>query len=38
MYDIVNRTFYTNAGTGTFTAGPELGDLSIIYANQIIED
>ena len=24
MYDIVNDTFYTNAGTGTFVAGPEI--------------
>lgn len=24
MYDTVNNTFYTNAGTGTFIAGPEL--------------
>jgi hypothetical protein len=22
LYDIVNNIFYTNAGTGTFTAGP----------------
>lgn len=22
LYDIVNNVFYTNAGTGTFTAGP----------------
>lgn len=24
LYDIVNDVFYTNAGTGTFTAGPEI--------------
>jgi len=24
MYDTVNDVFYTNAGTGTFTAGPEI--------------
>jgi hypothetical protein len=24
MYDRVTQTFYTNAGTGTFTAGPEI--------------
>ena len=24
MYDIVNNVFYTNDGTGTFTAGPEI--------------
>lgn len=27
MYDTINDVFYTNAGTGTFTAGPE-----IVYA------
>jgi len=25
MYDTVSKTFFTNAGTGTFTAGPEVG-------------
>lgn len=25
MYDIVSRTFFTNAGTGTFTVGPDAG-------------
>ena len=29
MYDLVNNVFYTNQGTGTFTAGPE------IYADYI---
>jgi hypothetical protein len=24
MYDLVNDVFYTNSGTGTFTAGPEI--------------
>ena len=24
MYDTVNNVFYTNAGTVTFTAGPEI--------------
>ena len=24
LYDLVNSVFYTNAGTGTFTAGPEI--------------
>lgn len=27
LYDTVNGTFYGNAGTGTFTAGPEIGAL-----------
>lgn len=25
LYDLVNDAFYTNAGTGTFTAGPDVG-------------
>lgn len=25
MYDLVSETFFTNAGTGTFTAGPAIG-------------
>ena len=27
MYDTVTKTFFENAGTGTFIAGPEVGDL-----------
>lgn len=27
MYDTVSGQFFTNAGTGTFIAGPEIGDL-----------
>ena len=27
MYDTVTNTFFTNAGTGEFIAGPEVGDL-----------
>ena len=38
LYDLVNRVFYTNSGSGSFTAGPEVGTLSIVYANQIIEE
>ena len=38
LYDIVNKTFYTNQGTGTFTAGPELNKLNVIYTNQLIEN
>lgn len=34
MYDIVNDTFYTNQGTGTFTAGPEIYADYIDYENQ----
>ena len=26
MYDIINGTFYTNAGSGTFTGGPAVVD------------
>ena len=37
MYDTVNRVFYTNSGTGTFTAGPEKGNLSIVYSNELKE-
>lgn len=29
MYDLVNRVFYTNAGTGSFTVGANVGDGSI---------
>lgn len=38
MYDTVNRQFYTNSGSGSFTAGPEKGNLSIVYSKQIIEN
>ena len=38
MYDTINRAFYTNSGTGAFTAGPEKGNLSIVYSKQIIEN
>jgi len=38
LYDIVNKQFYTNQGTGTFTAGPELNKLNVIYTNQLIEN
>ena len=37
MYDLVNKTFLTNAGSGTFTAGPEIGKINAIYANEIKE-
>lgn len=29
LYDIVNNQFYPNAGTGTFVAGPEVGDATM---------
>lgn len=38
LYDTVNRQFYTNSGSGSFTAGPEKGNLSIVYSKQIIEN
>lgn len=31
LYDVVNDTFYTNQGTGTFVAGPAVGDKWIAY-------
>ena len=37
LFDLVNQKFYTNAGTGTFTAGPEKGELSIICTNELNE-
>jgi hypothetical protein len=29
LYDVVNNQFYTNAGTGVFIAGPEVGDAAM---------
>lgn len=37
MYDLVNRVFHAPTGSGTFTAGPEIGNISAIYANKIEE-
>lgn len=37
LYDLVNRVFYTNSGSGTFTAGPEIGKINAVYANEIKE-
>ena len=37
MYDLVEHTFYPNLGTGSFTAGPELGPLTVIRANNLYE-
>ena len=37
LYDLVNKQFYTNQGTGTFTAGPELNKLNVIYTNELKE-
>lgn len=37
LFDLVNQKFYTNSGSGSFTAGPELGDLSIICTNELNE-
>ena len=34
MYDLVNNVFYTNQGTGTFTAGPEIYADYIDFENQ----
>ncbi len=33
MYDTVSGTFFTNAGTGTFTAGPMLGGIGGVCTN-----
>ena len=33
MYDTVSGTFFTNAGTGTFTAGPRLGGIGGVCVN-----
>ena len=37
MYDIVNGVFYTNAGTGTFTAGTTVSDPVEIYTDGTVE-
>lgn len=29
MYDLVSKTFYTNAGTGDFACGPDVGGLTV---------
>jgi hypothetical protein len=31
LYDAVNKQFYTNAGSGSFTAGPVLSDKSAAF-------
>lgn len=31
LYDIINNILYTNIGSGTFTAGPEISFNSIVY-------
>lgn len=42
LYDLVNDVFYTNDGTGTFTAGPVIyengGINKVIYNNQVLID
>lgn len=38
LFDLVECKFYTNSGTGTFTAGPEIGSMSVISANEIKEN
>lgn len=37
MLDLVNNVFYTNSGSGTFTAGPVIKNISSIYSNQLME-
>ena len=37
QHDIVNNAFYTNSGSGTFTAGPGIKNISAIYSNQLME-
>lgn len=38
LYDLVNGVFYTNAGSGTFTAGAEvLPDYKLVDANELDE-
>lgn len=37
LFDTVEQKFYTNSGSGSFTAGPEVGELSIICANEVNE-
>ncbi len=34
MYDLVENKFYTNAGTGTFVAGPQVNHLELILKNE----
>ena len=38
LYDTVTGTFFTNAGTGEFTLGPELGNNVGIYSDKIISN
>ena len=37
MFDVANGKFYAPTGSGSFTAGPEVGELSIICANEVNE-
>lgn len=37
MFDLIEGKFYINSGTGSFIAGPELGDLSVIHVNELSE-
>jgi len=34
MYDLVSGQFFTNEGTGTFTAGPEVTNYNIYTIKQ----
>lgn len=37
MFDLVSQTFFTNAGTGTFTAGSPVSDAIEIYTDGTVE-
>lgn len=37
MYDLVNKTFITNLGTGTFTAGSTVADPAEVYVDGVVE-
>ena len=36
MYDTVSETFYTNAGTGTFTAGNAIGEVCVVGTPEVL--
>ena len=38
MYDLVSNTFFTNSGTGTFTAGPEIDGTWTQFSAKTYED
>ena len=35
LYDLVNKSFYANSGTGTFNKGKEIGSLNLFDENEV---